>query len=140
MLGMKVVSSTIAASALALVFTALSPASQAEANPALRQCQYRIWAVAVQRGPMPFGFKAWIARRKAIRQWRRKTVSRFGRDFRRWRMARAKNVTCEGGNGRVVCEVSAKPCSPFRLTDAFRYRFEGPYRPGRPVHRHRIAY
>ena len=125
MLGMKVVSSTVAASALALAFTAMSPASR---------------AVAVQRGPLPFGFKAWIARRKAIRQWRRKTVSRFGRDFRRWRMARAKNVTCEGGNGRVVCEVSARPCSPFRLTDAFRYRFESPYRPGRPVHRHRIAY
>jgi len=91
-------------------------ASPAEAGPGGRACRAPVHSSAVAGGRYkPFHVKKEIARMKAMRKWRRKTVNRFGREFRRWRFARAKDVYFEKDGPRVIAILKGKPCKSNRF-------------------------
>jgi hypothetical protein len=55
-----------------------------------------------------------LAIRSAAKSWSEFTNWEYGTDWGRWRYARGKSVSCEGGKGAMSCTVIARPCKPLR--------------------------
>lgn len=50
------------------------------------------------------------ARTLAIREWKKQTISRFGKNYAIWSVARERKLKCASQKGGSICEAIAKPC------------------------------
>jgi hypothetical protein len=64
---------------------------------------------AGQSLPSGTGSKS-VALRTAVNNWERFTAEEYGSAWGSWSKAWAKRESCSGGDGRWMCEVTARPC------------------------------
>jgi hypothetical protein len=101
---------TVTTGFLGLVVLCTANLASAQAHPKYTVCKKRVGVTVSLPGRSPFLVSRYLARQKAVSEWRKKTRNRYGNAYARWRFARAKFNDAEGGIGTIYYTVSANPC------------------------------
>ena len=106
---------------LSLVAFSMAMLSPAQAHPKYKVCKSRVGVTVSIPGRSPFLVSRYLARQKAVSEWRKKTRNRYGNSYARWRFARAKFIDAESGNRTIYYTVSANPCRSDTIKVALRH-------------------
>lgn len=109
---------TVAIGLLSIVALSIATFSAAEAHPKYKVCKSRVGVTISFPGRSPFVVSRYLARQKAVNEWKRKTVKRYGKIFSKWRFARAKFIDAENGGRKIYYTVSANPCRSDTIKNA----------------------
>ncbi len=59
------------------------------------------------------------AKKRAVIKWRHRARHHYGFHYQSWRLAKGKQMHCEGAAGSLYCTVRARPCKlrfPLKMT------------------------